>query len=158
MLGRIFFDLFTFSLFYRSPPTNGRRPSLKHCSKLKARDISSCEISICDTVNPFDSTSSLCPKKHTSVSFGSLPTSNNSDDGEDGEDEENDKIHVLVEDGHPEHQNQSSSSLSRPRPSLVIQQSTDSADTGTTSDTNQGTGRRVGSSDIFWQTIKSYSC
>ena len=113
MLGRIFFDLFTFLLFYRSPPTNGRRPSLKHCSKLKARDISSCEISICDTVNPFDSTSSLCPKKHTSVSFGSLPTSNNSDDGEDGEDEENDKIHVLVEDGHPEHQNQSSSSLSR---------------------------------------------
>ena len=128
-------------LFFRSPPTNGRRSSLKHCSKLKARDISSCEISICDTVNPFDSTTSLCPKKHTSVSFGSLPTSNTSDDNEeDADDEQDDKIHVLVEEGHPE---RPSSSISRPRPGLVIQQSIDSADTGTTGDTNQGIGRRV---------------
>ena len=52
----------------------GRAASIKLCSALKARDISSCEISICDP-GPGPEPDSLAAKRHTSVSFGSLPSS-----------------------------------------------------------------------------------
>ena len=120
--------------FRRSPGGGGQRSSLKHCSKLtKARDISSCEISICGTASP----PPLGTKRHVSVSFGSLPSSCS-----EASSEAEDRIEVAKTSGLspcdpcPE-------LLRLPRPSLVIQQSTDSTDTATTTTENTQLPRRV---------------
>ena len=123
--------------FRRSPGPGGggQRSSLKHCSKLtKARDISSCEISICGTASP----PPLGTKRHVSVSFGSLPSSCS-----EASSEAEDRIEV-ADDGHGKSPASDLSPcdpcpelLRLPRPSLVIQQSTDSTDTATTTENNQ---------------------
>ena len=116
---------------------------MKHCSKLKARDISSCEISICETVQ-CDSPSNLCPKRHTSVSFGSLPTSCSTS--------EDDRIEVVADTDNNDNDDVFTGDASDhetcdtwTRPSLVLQPSTDSQDTQDTATTSEtlATGRRV---------------
>ena len=69
------------------------RVSKQLCSKLKARDLSSCEISLCETGGPGPAS------RHASVSFGSLPGSSESSSecGEAGEAGEEDGIQVISE-------------------------------------------------------------
>ena len=124
--------------FRRSPV----RSSLKNCSKLpKARDVSSCEISICGTASP----PLQGARRHVSVSFGSLPSSCS---------EPEDRIEVMeaaddggVYMGPPasvlEPCDPCPELLRLPRPSLVVQQSTDSTDTATTTTENAQLPRRV---------------
>ena len=125
--------------FRRSPCPGGggQRSSLKHCSKLtKARDISSCEISICGPASP----PPLGTKRHVSVSFGSLPSSCS---------EAEDRIEVADEGDRGSPASDLSPCdpcpelLRLPRPSLVLQQSTDSTDTATTTTENTQLPRRV---------------
>ena len=124
--------------FRRSPGSGGRGSSLKHCSKLpKARDISSCEISICGTASPPPLQGT---RRHVSVSFGSLPSSC-SETGED-------RIETVADDGGDHMRPLSPCDpcpelLRLPRPSLVVQQSTDSTDTATTTTENAQMPRRV---------------
>ena len=130
--------------FRRSPAgaPGQQRSSLKHCSAIKARDISSCEISICDTASPPRQNSpNLGAKRHVSVSFGSLPSSCSEASSEAGETE--DRI-LAMEAGLPKCHGRPASVLTPcdpcpgllqlPRPSLCLQQSTDSADTATTTE------------------------
>ena len=70
-------------------------------------------------------------------SFGSLPSSSTSDT------EECDRIQISSEPRDRSDTCHSATSSTWTRPSLVLQPSTDSADTATTSDTNMGGGRRV---------------
>ena len=124
--------------FRRSPGSGGRGSSLKHCSKLpKARDVSSCEISICGTASP-----PPLQRRHVSVSFGSLPSSCSP--------EAEDRIETVADDGdHMRPPGATDLSPCDPdlirlhRPSLVVQQSTDSTDTATTTTENAQMPRRV---------------
>ena len=133
----------------------GRAASIKLCSALKARDISSCEISICDP-GPGPEPDSLAAKRHTSVSFGSLPSSCSEDEAEAGAAEgegEEDRIRVqpsspTTGNGTPapgaasaEPSEAAAASL-LPRPSLLVQHSIESGET-TTTDTAQGAYKHV---------------
>ena len=131
----------------------GRAASIKLCSALKARDISSCEISICDP-GPGPEPDSLAAKRHTSVSFGRLPSSCSEDEAEAGAGEgEEDRIRVqpsspTTGNGTPapgaasaEPSDAGAASL-LPRPSLLVQHSIESGET-TTTDTAQGAYKHV---------------
>ena len=117
------------------------------CSKLKARDLSSCEISLCET-GPGPGPAS----RHASVSFGSLPGSSESsseggdgegdeDGGEDGEEEEG--IKVISE--TPVRPDSSFSFLRRP--SFLFHHSAESCSSQATAttETTQDHQRRVSS-------------
>ena len=125
---------------FRSAASSCRTSSLRQCSSIKARDISSCEISICDTLTPLTpAPASPAPmrksRRHTSVSWGSLPSSVS----ETSEAEEEERRGVSSEQCDTDLT--LLSTLTPPRPSLVLQQSTDSD--ATTADTGQGVPRRV---------------
>ena len=141
--------------FRRSPGPGGggQRSSLKHCSMLTkardiTRDISSCEISIAGTASP--PPPALGSKRHVSVSFGSLPSSCS-----EASSEAEDRIEVMEadDDGGGDHRGAPAPDLEPcdpcpallrlPRPSLVVQQSTDSTDTATTTTENTQLPRRV---------------
>ena len=131
----------------------GRAASIKLCSALKARDISSCEISICDP-GPGPEPDSLAAKRHTSVSFGSLPSSCSED--EDGAAEgEGEEDRILVQPSSPTTGNgtpapgaasaepsAAAAASLLPRPSLLVQHSIESGET-TTTDTAQGAYKHV---------------
>ena len=129
----------------------GRAASIKLCSALKARDISSCEISICDP-GPGPEPDSLAAKRHTSVSFGSLPSSCSEDGAGEGEEDE-DRIRVqpsspTTGNGTPApgaasaEPNTAAAASLLPRPSLLVQHSIESGET-TTTDTAQGAYKHV---------------
>ena len=120
------------------------RVSKQLCSKLKARDLSSCEISLCETGGPGPAS------RHASVSFGSLPGSSESsseggdgegdeDGGEDGEEEEGIKV-ISETPARPD----SSFSFLR-RPSFLFHHSAESCSSQATAttETTQDHQRRV---------------
>ena len=118
------------------------------CSKLKARDLSSCEISLCET-GPGPGPAS----RHASVSFGSLPWSSESESGSGGEGEEGegDVIQVISEPEPRQHRHSSVSFLRRP--SLLLQHSVESCSSQATAttETTQDNQRRV-SHSAQWAT------
>ena len=146
----------------------GRAASIKLCSALKARDISSCEISICDP-GPGPEPDSLAAKRHTSVSFGSLPSSCSEDEARaaEGEGEED---RILVQPSSPTTGNgtpapgaasaepsAAAAPSLLPRPSLLVQHSIESGET-TTTDTAQGAYKHVRHSIQILFCCEKYFC